>query len=136
LVLMQKQPMVTCFFAQSKTSVVSWLREQMPMQCASAIFFFSLSSDRGPCSAQCSVTGGLQGVHGILVHAFQSKLDMTAFEFFSDKALFKVMGRGDVSAPFDTACSFYASSTSDSTIPSLGATCPGHALRHVVRPKT
>ena len=39
-----------------------------------------------------------------VLHAFQSKLDLTAFEFFSDKALAKVMGRGDVPAPFETAC--------------------------------
>ncbi|NWB64236.1 FAD-binding oxidoreductase, partial [Pseudomonas sp. F1002] len=30
-----------------------------------------------------------------VLHAFQSKLDLTAFEFFSDKALAKVLGRGD-----------------------------------------
>jgi len=43
-----------------------------------------------------------------VLHAFQSKLDLTAFEFFSDKALAKVMGRGDVPAPFATDCPFYA----------------------------
>jgi FAD/FMN-containing dehydrogenase len=43
-----------------------------------------------------------------VLHAFQSKLDLTAFEFFSDKSLAKVMGRGDVPAPFDTPCPFYA----------------------------
>jgi FAD/FMN-containing dehydrogenase len=43
-----------------------------------------------------------------VLHAFQSKLDLTAFEFFSDKTLAKVMGRGDVPAPFDTPCPFYA----------------------------
>lgn len=41
-------------------------------------------------------------------HAFQDKLDLTAFEFFSDKALAKVLGRGDVPAPFETDCPFYA----------------------------
>src|SRR5690554_1647129 len=43
-----------------------------------------------------------------VLHAFQSKLDLTAFEFFSDKALAKVLGRGDVPAPFETQCPFYA----------------------------
>jgi FAD/FMN-containing dehydrogenase len=43
-----------------------------------------------------------------VLHAFQGKLDLTAFEFFSDKALAKVLGRGDVPAPFETECPFYA----------------------------
>ncbi|MCV9920176.1 FAD-binding oxidoreductase [Pseudomonas sp. BT-42-2] len=43
-----------------------------------------------------------------VLHAFQGRLDLTAFEFFSDKALAKVMGRGDVPPPFDTDCPFYA----------------------------
>ena len=43
-----------------------------------------------------------------VLHAFQSKIDLTAFEFFSDKALAKVMARGDVPSPFDTDCPFYA----------------------------
>src|SRR3990167_7619109 len=43
-----------------------------------------------------------------VLHAFQDKLDLTAFEFFSDKALAKVLGRGDVPAPFETECPFYA----------------------------
>ncbi len=43
-----------------------------------------------------------------VLHAFQAKLDLTAFEFFSDKALAKVLGRGDVPAPFETDCPYYA----------------------------
>lgn len=43
-----------------------------------------------------------------VLHAFQGKLDLTAFEFFSDKALAKVLGRGDVPAPFETDCPYYA----------------------------
>lgn len=43
-----------------------------------------------------------------VLHAFQSNLDLTAFEFFSDKALAKVLERGDVPAPFETECAFYA----------------------------
>ncbi|AZD76272.1 D-2-hydroxyglutarate dehydrogenase [Pseudomonas chlororaphis subsp. aurantiaca] len=42
-----------------------------------------------------------------MLHAFQGKLDLTAFEFFSDKALAKILGRGDVPAPFETDCPFY-----------------------------
>ena len=43
-----------------------------------------------------------------VLHAFQGKLDLTAFEFFSDKAMAKVLDRGDVPAPFETDCPFYA----------------------------
>ncbi|QLF93328.1 FAD-binding oxidoreductase [Pseudomonas sp. ABC1] len=43
-----------------------------------------------------------------VLHAFQGKLDLTAFEFFSDKALAKVLARGDVPAPFESECPFYA----------------------------
>ncbi|SEI74819.1 FAD/FMN-containing dehydrogenase [Azotobacter beijerinckii] len=43
-----------------------------------------------------------------VLHAFQGKLDLTAFEFFSDKALAKVLARGDVPAPFETGCPYYA----------------------------
>lgn len=43
-----------------------------------------------------------------VLHAFQKELDLTAFEFFSDKALAKVLGRGDVPPAFDTECPFYA----------------------------
>lgn len=43
-----------------------------------------------------------------VLHAFQGKLDLTAFEFFSDKGLAKILARGDVPAPFETSCPFYA----------------------------
>ena len=43
-----------------------------------------------------------------VLHAFQGKLDLTAFEFFSDRAMAKIMARGDVPAPFETDCPFYA----------------------------
>lgn len=43
-----------------------------------------------------------------VLHAFQSQLDLTAFEFFSDKALAKILARGDVPPAFDTPCPFYA----------------------------
>ncbi|MBF8669406.1 FAD-binding oxidoreductase [Pseudomonas putida] len=43
-----------------------------------------------------------------VLHAFQGKLDLTAFEFFSDKGLARILARGDVPAPFATDCPFYA----------------------------
>tara|TARA_R110001583_G_scaffold42509_18_gene135183 strand:- start:6388 stop:7824 length:1437 start_codon:yes stop_codon:yes gene_type:complete len=43
-----------------------------------------------------------------VLHKFQSGIDLTAFEFFSDKALNKVLARGDVQAPFETETEFYA----------------------------
>ena len=42
-----------------------------------------------------------------VLHAFHGRLDLTAFEFFSDKAFARVMSRGDVPSPFDTPCPFY-----------------------------
>ena len=43
-----------------------------------------------------------------VLHAFQDKLDLTAFEFFSDKCLDKILERGDIPAPFETRAPFYA----------------------------
>lgn len=43
-----------------------------------------------------------------VLHAFQDKLDLTAFEFFSDKCLDKMLARGDIPAPFETRTPFYA----------------------------
>jgi FAD/FMN-containing dehydrogenase len=43
-----------------------------------------------------------------VLHAFQDKLDLTAFEFFSDKCLDKMLARGDIPAPFETRAPFYA----------------------------
>lgn len=43
-----------------------------------------------------------------VLHAFQSKLDLTAFEFFSDKCLEKILARGDIPAPFESRYPFYA----------------------------
>jgi FAD/FMN-containing dehydrogenase len=65
--------------------------------------------DRAPQNLTAMVLGAadFDSIMPVL-HAFQNKLDLTAFEFFSDKALAKVMGRGDVPAPFDTDCPFYA----------------------------
>ncbi|GGY36066.1 FAD-binding oxidoreductase [Bacterioplanes sanyensis] len=43
-----------------------------------------------------------------VLNQFQSQMDLTAFEFFSDKALQKVLARGDVPAPFESSTDFYA----------------------------
>ena len=41
-----------------------------------------------------------------VLHAFQQDIDLTAFEFFSDKAMVHVLEHG-VARPFDTDCPFY-----------------------------
>lgn len=43
-----------------------------------------------------------------VLHAFQEKLDLTAFEFFSDKALAKVTAHSHLQKPFETPAAFYA----------------------------
>ncbi|KFX70702.1 FAD-linked oxidase [Pseudomonas taeanensis MS-3] len=65
--------------------------------------------DRAPQNLTAMVLGAadFDSIMPVL-HAFQNKLDLTAFEFFSDKALAKVLARGDVPAAFDTECPFYA----------------------------
>lgn len=65
--------------------------------------------DRAPQNLTAMVLGAadFDSIMPVL-HAFQGKLDLTAFEFFSDKALAKVMARGDVPPAFETDCPFYA----------------------------
>lgn len=43
----------------------------------------------------------------LVLNAFQSKIDLTAFEFFSELAMQKVLDHGHVQRPFDTVCPFY-----------------------------
>lgn len=43
-----------------------------------------------------------------VLHTFQSKLDLTAFEFFSDRALAKVVAHAGLQVPFETPAAFYA----------------------------
>ncbi len=50
-------------------------------------------------------TAGFREVMKVL-HAFQKDIDLTAFEFFSDKAMAHVLEHG-VARPFDTECPFY-----------------------------
>lgn len=42
-----------------------------------------------------------------ILHAFQQRIDLTAFEFFGEVAMQKVLAAGHVSRPFDTPCAFY-----------------------------
>ena len=42
-----------------------------------------------------------------ILHAFQQRIDLTAFEFFGEVALQKVLDAGHVGKPFDTPCPFY-----------------------------
>ncbi|MDF1822364.1 MAG: FAD-binding oxidoreductase [Alcanivoracaceae bacterium] len=48
---------------------------------------------------------GFRDVMNVL-HSFQEKIDLTAFEFFSDKAMHHVLAHG-VARPFDTEAPFY-----------------------------
>lgn len=43
-----------------------------------------------------------------VLNTFQSKMDLTAFEFFSEKALQKVVSHGDLQRPFETPTEYYA----------------------------
>ncbi|MBF7688414.1 FAD-binding oxidoreductase [Acinetobacter rathckeae] len=64
--------------------------------------------DRQPQDLQVMVLGvpDFDAVMPIL-HAFQSKIDLTAFEFFGEVAMQKVLDHGHVQRPFDTECPFY-----------------------------
>lgn len=42
-----------------------------------------------------------------ILHAFQQRIDLTAFEFFGELAMQKVLDAGHVSRPFETQCPFY-----------------------------
>ncbi len=42
-----------------------------------------------------------------VLHAFQKDIDLTAFEFFGELAMQKVLNNGHVQRPFETECPFY-----------------------------
>lgn len=42
-----------------------------------------------------------------IMHAFRNEIDLTAFEFFNDLAMQKVLDHGLVARPFETSCPFY-----------------------------
>lgn len=43
-----------------------------------------------------------------VLHTFQNRLDLTAFEFFSERALSKVVEHTGLPRPFESRCAFYA----------------------------
>ena len=43
-----------------------------------------------------------------VLNTYQNKLDLTAFEFFSERALQKVIAHGDLNRPFETPAEYYA----------------------------
>lgn len=56
-----------------------------------------------------------------LLHAFQKRLELTAFEFFSESALGKVLARSGLSRPLATQGEFYALLEFDNTSPAIEA---------------
>lgn len=64
---------------------------------------------RPPKGLTCLVLGAqdFDGIMGVYNH-FKASLDLTAFEFFSEEALQKVVEHGDLQRPFPDACPFYA----------------------------
>ncbi|MDO4224237.1 MAG: FAD-binding oxidoreductase [Acinetobacter sp.] len=64
--------------------------------------------DRQPKDLQVMVLGvpDFDAVMPIL-HAFQKEIDLTAFEFFGELAMQKVLANGHVQRPFDSECPFY-----------------------------
>lgn len=64
--------------------------------------------ERQPQDLQVMVLGvpDFEAVMPVL-HAFQNKIDLTAFEFFGELAMQKVLAHGHVQRPFETECPFY-----------------------------
>ena len=64
--------------------------------------------ERKPQNLQVMVLGtpDFEAVMPVL-HAFQKEIDLTAFEFFGEVAMQKVLDRGHVQRPFETTCPFY-----------------------------
>jgi glycolate oxidase subunit GlcD len=64
--------------------------------------------ERQPKNLQVMVLGtpDFEAVMPVL-HAFQNEIDLTAFEFFGEVAMQKVLDRGHVQRPFETTCPFY-----------------------------
>ena len=56
-----------------------------------------------------------------LLHAFQNKLELTAFEFFSESALAKVLARSGLARPLETEGEFYALLEFDNTSAAIEA---------------
>lgn len=65
--------------------------------------------DRPPKNLTVMVLGVPEFTHIMqILSAFQSKIDLTAFEFFDDVAVEKLLATGHVQKPFDTDAPFYA----------------------------
>lgn len=64
---------------------------------------------RQPCDLTALVLGvpEFSAIMGVL-NAYQSKMDLTAFEFFSEKALKKVIEHQGLQRPFETESEYYA----------------------------
>jgi len=64
---------------------------------------------RQPCDLTALVLGvpEFSAIMGVL-NAYQSKMDLTAFEFFSEKALKKVIEHQGLQRPFETEADYYA----------------------------
>lgn len=64
--------------------------------------------ERPPQDLQVMVLG-VQDFESVMfiMHAFRKSLDLTAFEFFNDLSMQKVLEYGLVNPPFDSACPFY-----------------------------
>lgn len=56
-----------------------------------------------------------------LLHAFQNRLELTAFEFFSESALAKVLARSGLARPMETEGEFYALLEFDNTSAAIEA---------------
>ena len=56
-----------------------------------------------------------------LLHAFQNRLELTAFEFFSESALAKVLARSGLARPLETQGEFYALLEFDNTSAAIEA---------------
>ncbi|MFA7555521.1 MAG: FAD-binding oxidoreductase [Spongiibacteraceae bacterium] len=56
-----------------------------------------------------------------VLNTFQAEMDLTAFEFFSEKALQKVVSHTGLQRPFDTAAEFYALLEFENTSESIEA---------------
>lgn len=56
-----------------------------------------------------------------LLHAFQNRLELTAFEFFSESALAKVLARSGLARPLETEGEFYALLEFDNTSAAIEA---------------
>ena len=56
-----------------------------------------------------------------LLHAFQNQLELTAFEFFSESALAKVLARSGLARPMETEGEFYALLEFDNTSAAIEA---------------